>query len=135
MARAQRVRYFKAHIDNKPGTLLQVMRQLKARNLGLCGLWGFAANGSSAEVYVVPKSPDKLRKLWTGAGILQEEGVGFWLRGVDRVGALNKSLEALAGAGVNIDSIDAVSVGKQFGSFIWVDPGDIDKASDALKAK
>lgn len=135
MPRPQRVRYFKAHLENKPGTLLQLMRQLKAENLGLNGLWGYASNGSSAEVYVVPKSPERLRKLWTAAGILEEEGVGFWLKGADRTGVLNKSLEALSEAGVNIDCIDAVSVGGQFGSFIWVDPNNIDKAAQALKAK
>lgn len=135
MARAQRVRYFKAHLPNKPGALLKLMQQLKARNLGLFGLWGFAANGSSAELYAVPKSPDKLRKLWSDAGILEEEGIGFCLRGVDRTGALNQSLKALADAGVSIDSIDAICVGRQFGSFIWIDPSDIEKATHALKAK
>jgi hypothetical protein len=135
MARTERVRYFKAHLENKPGSLLELMRQLKAKNLGLRGLWGYASDGSTAEVYVVPKSPEKLRKLWTAAGLLQEEGVGFWLKGIDRTGALNKSLEALAEAGVNIDCVDAVSVGRQFGSFIWVDPSNIEKAALALKAK
>ena len=135
MARAYRVRYFKAHLENKPGALLKFMQQLKSKNLGLCGLWGFAADGSSAELYAVPKSPDKLRKLWSDSGILEEEGIGFWLRGVDRTGALNESLAALADAGVNIDSIDAVCVGRQFGSFVWIAPSDIDKAARALKAR
>ena len=132
MARAQRVRYFKTQIDNKPGTLLKVMQQLKSKNLALCGLWGFAANESAADLYVVPKNPAKLRELWKAAGILQEEGVGFWLKGVHRTGDLNKSLEDLSKAGVNIESVDAISVGKQFGSFVWVNPNDIDKAAKAL---
>ena len=135
MTRVQRVRYFKTHLENKPGSLLRIVQQLKARNLGLRGLWGYATNGSSAELYVVPKDPEKLRSLWTASGILQEEGVGFWFRGVDRTGALNKSLEALAVAGVNIDCVDAVSAGGHYSSFIWVDPGDMDKAAKALKIK
>lgn len=135
MTRVQHVRYFKIHLENKPGSLLRIMQQLKAKNLGLRGLWGYATDGPSAELYVVPKDPEKLRSLWTASGILKEEGVGFWFRGVDRTGALNKSLEALALAGVNIDCVDAVSAGGQFSSFIWISPGDIDKAAKALKIK
>ena len=133
MTRAQRVRYFKIHLENKPGSLLRIMQQLKAKNLGLRGLWGYATDGPSAELYVVPKDPEKLRNLWTASGILEEEGVGFWFRGVDRTGALNRSLEALALAGVNIDCVDAVAAGGHFSSFIWISPADIDKAAKALK--
>jgi hypothetical protein len=135
MAKAQRVKYFKLNLENKPGALVKVMSELKAKNLGLCGLWGFATHAEKAELFVVPKNPDKLRSMWTASGLLADEGTGFWLKGVDRTGALNKSLEALANAGVNIDSIDAIAVGGRFGSFIWVGPADIEKAAAALGAK
>lgn len=135
MTRTRRVRFFKAHLANKPGTLLAITRRLKEQNLGLCGLWGYATSGSTAEVYAVPKDPDKLRSLWSTEGILKEEGVGLWLTGTNRTGALNKSLDALSRAGINIESIDAVCVGKEYGSFIWVDPSDIEKAAKALDAR
>ena len=135
MAKAQRVKYFKVNLENKPGALLKIMTELKAKNLGLCGLWGFATAGEKAELYVIPKNPDKLRSLWTASGLFADEGTGFWLKGADRTGALNKSLEALASAGVNIDSIDAVAVGGRFGSFIWVGHADVEKAAAALGAK
>ena len=135
MAHSRRVRFFKAHIANKPGTLLVVTRRLKKENIGLCGLWGFSTSGSSAELYAVPKEPNKLRSLWSSEGILKEEGVGLWLTGTNRTGALNKSLEALFRAGVNIESIDAICIGKEYGSFVWVDPSDIEKAAKALNAE
>jgi hypothetical protein len=135
MIRARRVRFFKVHLANKPGKLLAITKQLKEHNLGLCGLWGYATSGPTAELYVVPKDPNKLRSLWSSEGILKEEGVGFWLTGPNRTGALNKSLDLLSRAGVNIESIDAICVGKEFGSFIWVDPSDIEKAAGALEAQ
>lgn len=135
MTHARRVRFFKAHIVNKPGTLLAITRRLKKRNIGLSGLWGYATSGSSAELYAVPKEPNKLRSLWSSEGILKEEGVGLWLTGTNRTGALNRSLEALSRAGVNIESIDAICIGKEYGSFIWVDPGDIEEAAKALNAE
>jgi hypothetical protein len=135
MTRARRVRFFKAHIANKPGTLLAVTRRLKENNIGLCGLWGYATSRSTAELYAVPKEPNKLRALWSFEGILKEEGVGLWLTGTNRTGALNKSLDALFRAGVNIESVDAICVGKEYGSFIWVGPGDIEKAAKSLGAE
>ena len=135
MTRVRRVRFFKTHLANKPGTLLGIMRRLKEQNLSLCGLWGYATSGSTAELYVVPKQPDKLRSFWSSEGILKEEGVGLWLTGTDRTGALNKSLDALSRAGVNIQSVDAICVGKEYGSFIWIDPGDIEKAATTLDAR
>lgn len=135
MTRTLRVRYFKAHLENKPGALLQVMKELKEKNLGLRGLWGYASNHTTADLYVVPKDPQKLRSLWASSGRLKEEGIGFYVRGTDRTGALNRNLEALSLAGVNIDCIDALSVGKQFASFIWVEPKDIEKAEKVLRSK
>jgi hypothetical protein len=111
------------------------MSELKAKNIGLSGLWGFATQGEKAELYVVPKNPDALRKLWSTPGVIADEGTGFLLRGEDRTGALNKNLQALADAGVNIDAIDAIAVSGRFGSFLWVAPADIDKAAKALGAK
>ena len=135
MARALKVRYFKANLENKPGALLKITEELKKKNVALTGLWGFATHGGAAELYVVPKNPAKLRNLWSASGMLSEEGSGFWLKGVDRTGALNECLKSLANAGVNVDAIDAIALGGRFGSFVWVAPDAVDKAAEALKAK
>ncbi len=135
MTRTRRVRFFKAQVENKPGALLATTRRLQEKHIGLLGLWAYSLDRSTGELYVVPARPEKLRRLWRSEGILQEEGVGFWLSGGNRTGALNGTLDALAGAGVNIDCIDAIAHGKEFSSFIWVDPANLDKAVQALKAR
>ncbi len=135
MAKVERVAYFMANLEDKPGALLAVMKALKSKNINLGGLWGFGTHEGKATLFVVPKNPDKLRKAWKASGSLAEEGMGFFIKGADRAGALNKSLESLAQAGVNIHAIDAISVGGRFGSFIWVAPGDIDRAARVLGAK
>ena len=135
MAKIERVTYFLANIDDRPGTLLRIMRDLKGKNINLAGLWGFATYEGKAQLYVVPKSPDKLRNEWKASGLLAEEGVGFLLKGADRAGALLTTLEALANAGVNMRAIDAVAVSGQFGSFIWVHAADEKKAAAALGLK
>ncbi|MBI3006074.1 MAG: hypothetical protein HYY49_11770 [Ignavibacteriales bacterium] len=135
MAKPMRMTHFKANLEDKPGALLSILKDLKAKNLGLSGLWGYATGEGKAELYVITKNPDKVRNAWKDSGLLAEEGTGFWLKGSDRTGALLGPLEALAKAGVNIVAIDAVAVGGKFGSFVWVKPEDVDRAAKALGAK
>ncbi|MBI4428746.1 MAG: hypothetical protein HY562_06470 [Ignavibacteriales bacterium] len=135
MATPLRTTYFKANLEDKPGALLAVLKELKAKNLGLSGLWGFSTSEGKAELYVTAKNPDKIRAAWKSSGILAEEGTGFWVKGTDKTGALLGVLEAIARAGVNIIAIDAVAVSGKFGSFVWVKPEDVERAAKALGAR
>ncbi len=135
MATVRRVSYLKAKLKDKPGALLSIMHGLKKKSLGLAGLWGFATSAGKAELYVVAKNPARVRALWRASHVLAGEGKGFWVTGKDTTGALNRSLEALAKARVNIMAIDAIAVGGRYGSFIWVSPGSVRRAARALRAK
>jgi prephenate dehydratase len=126
MARVQRVRYFVRNLADRPGELLKVMKDLKARNTSLAGLWGSSTKGGKAQLYVAGKNPSKLRKGWKSGG------AGFFVSGADRTGALVTTLDALAGARVNIQAIHAIAIGGKFGSFIWVRDKQVGKAAKAL---
>jgi hypothetical protein len=134
MAKAKRVAYFKARIEDKPGALLGLAKDLKAKKLDLIGLRGVGQAGQG-EILVIAKSPDKLRDAWKASGALAEEGVAFFLSGADKTGALVAALDAIANAGVNIVATEALAFGKKFGAVLWVAPEDFDKAAQALGAK
>ncbi len=134
MAKAKRVTYFTAKLENKPGALLALAKELEAKKLGLVALKGMA-HGNAGEILVVAKEPERLREAWKASSVLVEEGVAFSLGGADKTGALVESLNALAGAGVNIAAIEAVAAGTSFGSILWVAPEDLDKAAQVLGAK
>jgi len=135
MAKAQRVMYFKASIEDKPGALLSIAKDLRSKNLGLVGLLGYGVAPGRAEDCVIPKSADKLRNAWKALGITFEEGTGFFLKGADKTGALVKSLEAIAQAGINIVGISAIAVKGQYGAFLWVAQSDVEKTAQALGLK
>ncbi|MEX2116954.1 MAG: hypothetical protein WEB37_08700 [Bacteroidota bacterium] len=134
MAKAIRVTYFKTRIENKSGALLALVKDLHAKKLGLIALKGMA-HGGEGEILVVAKDPEDLRGAWKASGILAEEGAAFYLSGADKTGALVENLNTLAGAGVNVAAVEAVSAGLNFGAILWVDPQDLDKAAQALGAK
>ena len=134
MATVKRVPYFKAKVEDKPGALLALAKDLMSKKLSLLSLKGIG-QGAHGEVLVVAKDPDKLRIAWRDSGTLIEEGSVFFVSGVDKAGALLPSLDALAKAGVNVVATEAVAVGKSYGAILWVDPSDIEKTEKALGAK
>ncbi len=134
MATAQKHTYFKALVEDKPGALLAIVKELKGLNIDLIGLKG-VSHARQGDILLIPKNPDKLRAAWADSGKIVEEGTLFYLSGVNTVGALERSLDALARANVNLAAIEAESVGTRFGAFVWISPQDIDRASKALKAE
>ena len=135
MPKSKRVTYIVAKLDDKPGAALRLIADLKTSNIALVGLWGYGMPDGKAQMYAVAKNPDKLRTKWTGAGIIAEEGTGFMITGADKTGALVKTLEEIAAAGINIKMMDALAAGGRFTSLMWVDPSQIENTAKVLGCK
>jgi len=135
MAKPQRVTILKANIKDQPGTVLGIMKDLKSKNIALKSLWGYGKSEGAADLYAIAKDPDKLRDAWKASGVFAEEGTGFFIKGVDKTGVLLKSLEALAQANVSMKALIAIAVSGKYGSIIWVDAMDVEKAAQVLGAK
>ena len=130
MARPQGVTHFKISIEDKPGALSATAKELKSKKVGLIGL-----RALHAEAYLIAKNPDKLRGALKASGVTFEEGTSFFVQGTDKAGALVKSLEAIARAGINILITDAIAAGGTYGAFFQVAPGDVEKTAKVLGAK
>lgn len=135
MAKPERVTCFRTSIADTPGALLAIARELKSKNIGLRGYSGFASRPGEAEVFVIPRKPDKLRNLWKTGGRAFQEGSAFLVKGTDETGALITTLETLAREGINITASNAVAVGGKYGSLLWVAEGDVEKTSKTLGVK
>ncbi|MFQ5842535.1 MAG: hypothetical protein ACE5I8_08870, partial [Thermodesulfobacteriota bacterium] len=60
---------------------------------------------------------------------------GFLIQGDDRVGAVADIMAKLAGAGINVTALDAVTAGfGRYGAILWVKPRDVNKATQVLGA-
>ncbi len=135
MSKPVKLTYLKAHLDDRPGALLGVLKELKAKNLGLLALWAYGAPQEKTELYLIAKNPDKVKSSLQASGVFVDEGTGFWIKGTDKTGALLKPLETVANAGVNIAVTHALAVGGKFGSFFRVAPEDVEKMARALGVK
>jgi hypothetical protein len=135
MAAPKRVAYFKAKLEDKPGAVLAFTQLLKSKNIGLSGLWGYGTQSGEAEVVCIPKNPDKFRTFVKTAGLVVQEGTGFLLKGTDKTGALVKPFQAIAKAGVNVISGNAMAAGGSYTAFLQVGAADIEKTGAAIGAK
>ncbi|HEX7573581.1 MAG TPA: hypothetical protein VF514_10845 [Bacteroidota bacterium] len=135
MAKPQRVTYFKINLEDKAGSLLGIVQDLKSKKIGLVGLGGQDIQPGKAEIHVIARNPDKLRNAWKSSGMNFEEGTGFFVKGADRTGVLVATLDALAKAGVNIIMSEAMGVDGNYGCFIRVAPADVERTAKALKVK
>ena len=135
MAKPKLVAFFKTTLEDKPGMLLTVAKEMKSKNLGLLALWGYGTQPGQGDLYCIPKNPDKFRSTYKPTGMPMEEGAGLFLKGTDKTGALVKTLETIAKGGVNIMAIHTIAAGGNYGSFIRVAPGDLEKTAKALGVK
>ena len=133
MAQVQRITFLKTSLKDQPGTLSGIMQNLKSKNIGLKGLWGYGKEDGTAELFIIPKDAAAVKSLWTAAGLTVEEGTVFFLTGSDKTGVLLKKLAVLTTANVNIKAMNALAVEGKYGSVIWVDAADVDKAAKALE--
>jgi hypothetical protein len=130
----RRVTCFSLSVDHKPGVLAGVARALKQHDVDLTALWGFGIGPDRAEVICQPTDPERFRRAAEEAGWTVREGTAFEITGEDQVGALVKMLETVAGKGVNLEALNAVAVGGQYGGCVWAPKGQEEKLARILGA-
>ncbi len=123
---------FVVNLPDRPGELARFTERLCEADIGLFGIWGYAPGHDDPWISCVPESPEAFREFAANAGFEFDEARVLYLSDVNRTGALIETLKRIAGAGLNIDSIESVTSGDTFGCFIWADESNWDKLQSLL---
>ncbi|MEE4301102.1 MAG: hypothetical protein V2J24_16795 [Pseudomonadales bacterium] len=118
---------FAIDLPNRPGELARLAARLRAADVNLLGLWGAETDDGQGTFYCVPESSDQFREFARSAELDVREGLTFYLRGEDYVGALVRTLEQIAGANVNLLGIQTIAAEGSYGCFVWADENDWDR--------
>jgi len=111
--------YFAFGLPNRPGELARFMEQLKAADIDLVGLWGYAEGEENPRISCAPIDADACRSYLKDLGFELEEGRTLYFSGENQPGALVETLEKIAEARINIEAIETVASGAMFGCFVW----------------
>lgn len=132
----RKVDYFHVTIPNTPGRGARVLAGLAAERVNLLAFSGFP-NGRKGQLDLIPEDSAALKRAARKLGLtLSARKTGFLVQGADRVGAMNKVLDALAAAKINITAMDAVTAGAgRFGAIFWVKPKSVARAARLLRAR
>jgi len=125
MAKQWHVRsFFAFDLSDKPGALASFTDRLREAGISLAGLWGYSGERGKARFCCVPNDERKFRRFAKAARLRAEEGRTFFRSGADRPGALVKTLDEIARAGINLHGIEVIAAGGRYGCFLWVDEDD-----------
>jgi hypothetical protein len=122
--------YFTIPTEDKPGTLSDILTNLREENVDLEGLWGWGMPDGKAQILIVPKDPTKFKASKSNKGAV--EGTCFRVMESDKVGSLLSVVERASKAGINLQAVDALSLEGKVGAYIWCAAGDVAKLEAVL---
>jgi prephenate dehydratase len=132
----RKVDYFYVVVPDKAGEGAKVLSALAAEGINLLAFSGFPS-ARKVQLDLVPEDSGALKLAAKKLKLkLSPRKSGFLLQGDDRVGAMNETLEKLAGAKISITAMDAVSSGDgHYGVIFWVKPQAVARAAKVLGAR
>ena len=121
-------------IEDKPGSLQQLLDKAASANVDFQGFAAFSAGGGLGWVYVSAKDPAAFEACAQNVGIDTTEAAGFIISGEDKVGVAAADLKGLADAGISGIAGAAMVCDGQYQMLVVVDAADSDAAAKALGA-
>ena len=131
----RKVDYYYVVVPDKPGECAKVLSALAAEGINLLAFSGFPS-ARKGQLDLVPEDSNAFKLAAKKLKLkLSARKSGFLVQGDDRVGALNETLDKLAGAKINVTAMDAISSGGgRYGAIFWVKPLAVSRAAKLLGA-
>jgi hypothetical protein len=135
--RVKKVSYCYSIVPNRAGQGARVLSELTSAGVNLLAYSGFPVGGGRSQLDLVVDDIGPLRRVAKKNGWrLSKVKKGFLIQGTDKVGAVNRHLQKLADAKINVTAADGVSAGQgRYGMILWVKPRDYARAARALGAR
>ncbi|MCL4849177.1 MAG: hypothetical protein KJ066_21700 [Acidobacteria bacterium] len=133
--RIRRVDYFSATVRDQPGEAFSLLSLLAGQGISLLAFTAVPVGPAHAHLTLFPEHGPRLLQAARQANlILDGPHPALLVHGDDELGALATIHQKLFEAGVNIVASSGVTDGQgTFGYVIYVRPGDLERAMNALE--
>lgn len=135
--RVRKVNYCYPIVPNRAGQGARILSEIADAGINLLAYSGFPVKGGKSQLDLVVEDVAPLRRVARRNGWrLSKVKKGFLIHGTDRAGAVQRQLQKLAEARINVTAADAVSAGQgRYGMILWVKPRDYARAARVLGAR
>ena len=135
--RVRKVSYCYLVVPSRAGQGAKVFGELKDAGVDLLAYTGFPVGGGKAQLDLVAESLTPIRRLAKQSGWrVSKPKKGFLIQGQDKLGAVQRHIQKLTDAKINITAANGLTAGKnRYGMVLWVKKKDYNRAARALKAK
>lgn len=127
--------FFALTLPNRPGELANFTAQLTNAGINILGMWSDNPGGTATRIACVPESAAAFRQFFNNVDMGVEEAYTIFVRDVDQPGRLAALLKVIADAEINVESIECVATGEQYGCFIWTTPEQLEALRKVLHAR
>ena len=103
-----KTKQFSISVDNKPGAVAEIVRTLGNAKVNILALAAWA-EGPSGTVQVIPEDSRRAKKALDNARISYQEQAIDQIELANKAGALAKTLDQMAGKGVNLNMVYATA--------------------------
>ena len=120
----KRVTDFVLRLPHRPGTLAALASRLREADIEMLGMWGPVHGRHTTGFHCIPERAEQFRAFSRDAELEAFEQPVFLLFDPASAGALTRTLDAIASAGINIEAIQSITVNGALAAMVWVDEAD-----------
>lgn len=130
----RRVEAYSLEVADEPGEAYRVLSWLEEAGVKLVYFTAYPTGGRKAKIDLVVEDPAALARVARAHGLPSLGATAaFMVSGRDGVGRAAQVLRHLADARINVHAATGTVQSGTFGLILWVQPGDLEAASRALR--
>lgn len=127
-----RVTDFVLRLSHRPGELARLLTQMREADVEIVGMWGPVIGRASVGFHFIAQSPDQFRSFASDAEIPITEISAFLVNDKSTSGSFAARLDSIAGAGINIETIQSLTIDGSLSAVIWVNESEENRLIEVL---
>jgi hypothetical protein len=105
---------------------------MREADVEIVGMWGPVIGRASVGFHFIAQSADQFRSFASDAEIPITEIIAFLINDTNTGGSFSARLDSIAGAGINIETIQSLTIDGSLSAVIWVNESEENRLIEVL---